>query len=1118
MAIQAAEKAFSKGIRKYLAELRKLSQHPEASDELSYRPIFQRFLESASKALQAEAKATFITEPKRKAFGVPDFKVVRGHSQVGYIETKGLGADLDAVMRTDQLARYRQLPNLMLTNYLEFRLIRQGTQTESVALCSVSELQSDGPVDQSATESLRCLFAAFLKESLPGVGTAEDLAKQMAWRTHLMRDAILKSRNHQGRFSDELRLLFDAFKLVLVHDLSPEQFADMYAQTVAYGLFAARHQSVQQGRLDTLTNGFSLSSAARLVPRANPLLRSLFKQLADEDMLDPTWMWHASDIADLLGASDMRKIAEDMAKKVGREDPIIHFYETFLKEYDPKIREMRGVYYTPEPVVSYIVRSVDHLIKEKFGKPDGLADKSVMILDPAVGTGTFLTGVIKHLHKVIVERGQKGTWPDFVRNNLLPRLFGFEILMAPYAVAHLKVGLLLEEQGYRFEDQERLHIYLTNTLEQVAKVSNLLAVGFAKTLVEEGRTAGEIKDKKPIMVIIGNPPYSGHSMNPSRIKVNGKWQKTWIGELIDDYKKVDGKPLGERNPKWLQDDYVKFLRFAQWRIEKTGHGIVSMITNHGYLDNPTFRGMRQSLTETFDEIHVLDLHGNVKKKEVAPDGSKDENVFDIQQGVAMCSLVHSPKGLTKRLVSHSHLWGERQKKYDWLNEHEVADTDWTDLGPKTPSYWFVPRDTRLEAEYEAGWKITDAMPVNSVGIVTARDLLTTQFSGSEMWDVLREFARMHPEEARERFRLGPDAQDWKIEAAQHDVNDGGPHPKLVLPILYRPFDTRYTYYTGRSRGLICRPRAQVMGHMLAGTNVALVSCRQHSQEDVTWALVGVADTIMESCAISNKTKEIGYIFPAYLYPNSALLSHGQNGRSYSPVEGRRSNYAREFVEEIATRLKMEFIPDERGDLTKTFGPEDVFAYIYGVFHSPTYRTRYAEFLRIDFPRVPLTLNADLFRALCEKGQELVDLHLMRDKRLSNATFWGTSYPVAGKHDVTAIEYRPPGESRKSKVLQSTIRNPQSAIERGCVYINKAEPKKGVEAEFFEDISPEVWEFRIGGYQVLHHWLKERKRHKRALALDDIEHFQKVVAVLRETVRLMAEIDVVIDARGGWPIR
>jgi len=335
----------------------------------------------------------------------------------------------------------------------------------------------------------------------------------------------------------------------------------------------------------------------------------------------------------------MHKIGEDMATKVGREDPIIHFYETFLKKYNSGIRETRGVYYTPEPVVSYMVRSVDHLLKERFGISDGLADKSVMILDPAVGTGTFLTGVIKHLHTAKVKEGQEGTWPDFVRDNLLPRLFGFEILMAPYAIAHLKVGLVLKEFGYKLAEDERLHIYLTNTLEGAAQMSNLLADKFAKILVEEGRTAGDIKEKKLIVVIIGNPPYSGHSMNPSKLKVNGRWQKTWIGELIDDYMKADAKPLGERNPKWLQDDYVKFIRFAQWRIQKTGYGIVSMITNHGYLDNPTFRGMRQSLMDSFDEIHVLDLHGNVKKKEVAPDRSKDENVFDIQQGVAICTMV-----------------------------------------------------------------------------------------------------------------------------------------------------------------------------------------------------------------------------------------------------------------------------------------------------------------------------------------------------------------------------------------------------------------------------------------------------------------------------------------------
>ena len=639
-----AERAHQKFLavaEKYLAELSEVSKHADASGELSYRPALHRFLEAAAPLLGSRVEITFLTEPKRKEFGVPDFKVTKGHSQVGYIETKAIGADLDDVMRTDQLERYKQLPNLVLTNYIEFRLIEEGRPTQTACLCSLSQLRSDVPLAHVAVEDVHRLMERFLAKVLPGVGTAEELADEMAWRTHLMRDAMLSCLKDGSRLSGQLQRQLYSFRQVLIHDLSAEQFADIYAQTVAYGLFAARHQSVQPGRIDTLTEGFSLKSAERLVPKANPLLRGLFKELADEDNLDPRWRWHASDVADLLGASSMREIAEDMGKKMGKEDPIVHFYETFLKKYDPAIRETRGVYYTPEPVVSYIVRSVDHLLKEKFGKPEGLADRSVMILDPALGTGTFLTGVIKHLHKVITKRGQKGTWPDFVRNNLLPRLFGFEILMAPYAIAHLKVGMLLEQLDYTFKEDERLHIYLTNTLEQAAEVSEQLAFGFAKTLADEAQAANQVKAENPIMVIIGNPPYSGHSMNPSKAKdgETGKWQRTWIGKLIEDYRKVDGRPLGERNPKWLQDDYVKFIRFAQWRIQKTGYGIVSMITNHGYLDNPTFRGMRQSLMDSFDEIQVLDLHGNVKKKEVAPDGSKDENVFDIQQGVAICIMV-----------------------------------------------------------------------------------------------------------------------------------------------------------------------------------------------------------------------------------------------------------------------------------------------------------------------------------------------------------------------------------------------------------------------------------------------------------------------------------------------
>jgi len=1093
-------KTFGDILAEYVAELRALLEHPDASDELSFRPVFQRFLESAAKALQSEAKATFITEPRRKAFGVPDFKVMRGHSQVGYIETKALGADLDAVMGTDQLERYKQLPNLMLTNYLEFRLIQDGFKTQSVTLCSLSQLQSEGTFDQSAAESLRGLLVTFFAKVLPGVGTAEELAEQMAWRTRRMQEGIQECLTDEDWMSQQLQGQHEAFKQVLIHDLSAEQFADMYAQTIAYGLFTARYQSVQPGRLDTLTNSFTLSSAASLLPRTNPLLRGLFKELAEENMLDPRWRWHASDIADLLGASNMRAIAEDMSRKAGREDPIVHFYETFLKKYDRKIRQTRGVYYTPEPVVSYIIRSVDSLLKDKFGRPDGLADKSVMILDPAVGTGTFLTGVIKHLHHVIAERGQKGTWAGFVRNNLLPRLFGFEILMAPYAIAHLKVGMLLEELGYEFAEHERLHIYLTNTLEKAAQLSDGLVFGFGKTLAQEAAAANQIKAESPIMVIIGNPPYSVHSMNASRVKVNGRWQKTWIGGLIDDYRKVDGKPLGERNPKMIQDDYVKFLRFAQWRIAQTGYGIVSMITNHSYLDNPTFRGMRQNLMQTFDEIYVLDLHGNVRKKEVAPDGSKDENVFDIQQGVAISTLVDAPKGMrTKSAVRHGHLWGRRQEKSDWLNRHQVADTDWTDLEPKTLYYWFVPRKRRFEREYESGWKLSELMPKGSDAMKTAREALVIDTSRRALEKRMSLIRRAEGTDAEIARHFGLKLTDWwDFKDALKSLKSDPQWRDLITPCLYEPFDMRWIYLNHR---FIDRPRTALNKHMRE-PNLCIVSTKQ-TKEDFS---VLATDLICGQHKIV-AVYDTSYFHPLYLYHQAENEAIRGGAESETSMKRREPNLAPQFMQDFSGRLKMDFLPDGRGDLEKTFGAEDVFAYIYGVFHSPTYRTRYAEFLKIDFPRVPLTSNADLFRALCQKGQELVDLHLMRDERLTKPSFWGTSYPVSGKHDVTCVDYRGPGDSAPDE---------DQPLETGRVYINKAQPRKATDAEYFDGVPPEVWEFRIGGYQVLDHWLKERKRHKRSLTIEDIEHFQRVVAVLRETIRLMRQIDDVIEAHGGWP--
>jgi len=608
--------------------------------EHTHRPALKALLESLGDGIVAT------NEPRRIECGAPDFIVSKGSTGIGYIEAKDVGKSLDEAEKSEQLQRYQDsLTNLILTDYLEFRWIVDGKRRLSARLGTPSR---DGRIkrDKAGIEAVTWLIDDFLSHRAAPVGTPRELALHMARLAHMARDLIIAAFEKEPE-RGSLHAQFVAFKGNLIPDLSAEQFADMYAQTIAYGLFAARcNQSTEAG--------FTRQNAAYLLPKTNPFLRKLFNHIAGPD-LDDRIAWLVDDLAQLLEQADMEAVLKNFGKRSAKEDPVVHFYETFLAAYDPRVREMRGVYYTPEPVVSYIVRSIDHLLKTHFDKPQGLADPSVLILDPAVGTATFPYMVINEIHDALVSQGQMGVWNDYITEKLLPRIFGFELLMAPYAMAHLKLGLLLKETGYQFEKEQRLGIYLTNTLEEAFKKSEALA-GFNEYIIDEANAAAEIKKEKPIMVVVGNPPYSGISANASIREVpnsrTGKKRKelTWIGKLIRAYYEVDGSPLGEKNPKWLQDDYVKFIRFGQWRIECTGQGILAFITNHAYLDNPTFRGMRQSLMNTFDEIYVLNLHGNVKKKEISPDGGKDENVFDIQQGVAISIMVKCPREASNKTL------------------------------------------------------------------------------------------------------------------------------------------------------------------------------------------------------------------------------------------------------------------------------------------------------------------------------------------------------------------------------------------------------------------------------------------------------------------------------------
>ena len=547
----------------------------------------------------------------------------------------------------------------------------------------------------------------------------------MASKARLLAATISAAFDETDENYDNAQLwdMYSTFRRVLLHDITPADFADIYAQTIAYGMFAARLH-------DDTPDTFSRMEAATLIPKTNPFLRNIFQNIAGYD-LDPRISWIVDDLASTFRATDMKRIMQGYGHTGRKDDPMIHFHEDFLSAYDPRQRKAKGVWYTPQPIVRFIVRAIDSLLISDFGLPLGLADYStverevvseqytkgkrgekatyrkkfhrVQLLDPATGTGTFLAEAVSCIYSKF--SGMEGMWQSYVSEHLLPRLNGFELLMASYAVAHLKLDILLSGTGYTHRHDSRLRIYLTNSLEECHPDTGSL---FAQWLSSEANEANRIKRDTPVMVMLGNPPYNGESKNKGE----------WIMHLMEDYKKEPGgkEQLKERNPKWLNDDYVKFIRMAQHFIEKTGEGIIAFINPHGYLDNPTFRGMRWNLLRTFDAIYTIDLHGNSKKKETAPDGSKDENVFDIMQGVSINIFVRTGRkanGAMGRIL-HYDLYGKRQDKYNFLSEHSMSDIPFTELYPREPMYFFVPKDFSIEKEYYKGFSIKDIFIENSI--------------------------------------------------------------------------------------------------------------------------------------------------------------------------------------------------------------------------------------------------------------------------------------------------------------------------------------------------------------------------------------------------------------------
>lgn len=1043
--------------------------------EHTFRGDLQQLIESVVPGIAAT------NEPKRQSCGAPDYILTKKDIPVGFIEAKDIGdKDLEGAKKTgnkEQFDRYKaSLNNLIFTDYLDFHLYIDGVFITKIA---IAEIQNGTivplPNNFSSFENLLKDFCTHISQSIK---SSKKLAEMMAGKARLLSEVIEKAltSDETNQQDSTLKDQMNAFKEILIHDITPKGFADVYAQTIAYGMFAARLH-------DPTLPTFSRQEAAELIPKSNPFLRKLFGYIAGPD-IDDRIKWIVDSLVDIFLACNVEEILKNYGKTTKMEDPIIHFYETFLIEYDPKLRKARGVWYTPAPVVNFIVRAVDDILKTEFDLPQGLADTSktkikvdvqgkkteqevhkVQILDPATGTGTFLAETIKHIHKKF--EGQQGIWSNYVETHLLPRLNGFELLMASYAMAHLKLDLLLTETGYKppvtsrgVEKNQRLRVYLTNSLEEHHQDTGTL---FANWLSTEANEANHIKRDTPVMCVIGNPPYSGESANKGE----------WIMNLMEDYKKEPGgkEKLKERNPKWINDDYVKFLRYGQHFIEKNGSGVLAFINPHGFLDNPTFRGMRWNLLKTYDKIYTIDLHGNSKKKETSPDGSVDINVFDIQQGVSINLFVKTGKKKVNELgkVFHFDLFGKREMKYDFLNENSIATIDYKELPNVAPNYFFLNKDFDSQKGYDEGFSISELFPLNNVGIVTARDGFTIHNSKKDVENTISEFLKLDDEEARIKFKLGKDVRDWQVNFAKKDLQNYYPDKGFFAKLLYRPFDNRWTYYTGNTKGFHCYPRADVMKHFLRIENIGIVINKPAQGGSDFFSQIFLTKTITDQ-SIYSAMSNSPYVCPLYLSPeNNGQQTIGQMHTSTSSVQGRTPNLNIEIVNQIADKLGLSFT-NEKESTKDTFSPIDILDYIYAVLHSPAYREKYKEFLKIDFPRVPYPKDATTFWQLVKLGGEIRQIHLLESPAVEK---YITQYPEDGNNVVVKPKY-----------------------ENGKVYIN--------DTQYFDNVPQIAWEFFIGGYQPAQKWLKDRKERK--LEFDDILHYQKIIVALTETDRLMNEIN------------
>ncbi len=1040
------------------------------SREHSYRSDLEVLIRDIVKGVEITNEPANVTD-----CGNPDYVITKGKIPIGYIEAKDIGKDLKSTQYKEQFTRYKKaLDNLIITDYIWFQFFQNG---ELVHEIKIGEIENNSiiPINDNfeAFENLIKNFCTFVGQTIK---SSKRLAEMMAAKARLLENTIERAltSDEETQENTSLRGQYESFKHILIHDLTPKGFADIYAQTLAYGMFAARLH-------DPTLDDFSRQEAAELIPKTNPFLRKLFGYIAGPD-IDERIKRTVDNLAEVFRATNVDALLHNFGKSTQMHDPIIHFYETFLSEYDPKLRKAKGVWYTPEPVVNFIVRAVDDILKTEFDIKDGLADTSktkitikdyskatadmrsktkqverevevhkVQILDPATGTGTFLAEVVKHIYNNKF-KAMQGAWSGYVEDHLIPRLNGFELLMASYSMAHLKLDMLLAETGYKAKKDQRFNIFLTNSLEEHHPDSGTL---FAGWLSSEANEANKIKRDTPVMCILGNPPYSGESSNKGE----------WIMNLMEDYKKEPGgkEKLKEQNSKFINDDYVKFLRYGQHYIEKNGSGILAFINPHGFLDNPTFRGMRWNLLKTYDKIYTIDLHGNSKKKEISPDGSPDINVFDIMQGVSINLFIKTGQKKANELgkVFHYDLFGKRELKYNFLSESYLKDINFKELPIVEPDYFFVVKDFEVKEEYSKGIYLIDLFAINSLGVQTHRDAFSIDYSKEKLAERINEFYDETKEntEILNKYSINEN-KEWQLK----DKRKGVFNPNKIVDITYRPFDNQFIY---NDKNIVDRLRDAVSKHIIQKDNICLVASRQCVSD---WRYIFLSKFIIESNLTGTAGRfGSGNFFPLYLYSETIE----QNLQ-------RAPNLNQEIISQVAKTIGLIYT-NEKEETKDTFAPIDVLDYIYAVLYSPMYREKYNEFLKIDFPRVPYPKDQETFWQLVKLGGEIRHIHLLESAKVEE---YITSYPQDGDNRITR------------KLGNSDWELIDTEKQLGCIWIN--------DEQYFENIPLIAWEFYIGGYQPAQKWLKDRR--ERQLSFEDILHYQKIIVALSETDRIMKEID------------